>query len=387
MKVNFITRDDAQSWGGDMRVVYDLMEGMRDLGVEVEKISSNFKPDKNQNYILSNTCQDQREPFAILSEAKVGYHVLPFHEDFIKYYSASFGFPQVVYCALNQKPYFGVDVTLDDVFSNPELANYFPMNPLMVGFMNAKVLSDASQVYPSSEFERMTVARDASAAKCTTILFPTDQSLKFKGAEKDAFSKRYGIPEGYVLQVGRLESRKNQIGTVVAAKDLDVPLVFVCTRSGQDYYERLLIDVILKVRKAPTYIISQTMRDFDHGVLKVRNMGDGKKLPWDMLESAYRGALVNCHPAFYELPGLTYLESMSLGVKTICSKDTSIREYICNPEDAEGLYFVAPADMTALRECLEKAVVGPRNTTAKLIEKTERQYAEEFIDNMKANQC
>jgi hypothetical protein len=43
--------------------------------------------------------------------------------------------------------------------------------------------------------------------------------------------------------------------------------------------------------------------------------------------------------------------------------------------------------MTALRECLEKAVVGPRNTTAKLIEKTERQYAEEFIDNMKANQC
>lgn len=380
MKINIIARSNHHFWGGDTRVLHDLLDGLRAIGVNGQLNSEEFVPKKDETYIISNTCLSQTATAKIFEKAQQSYFVMPFHEDFLKYYSASLGFPQVVFCAVKGQAYFGLEIDMFDLMTRPELAYYYPAQPLMVGLANSKVLTRAKCSFPSSEFERTTILRDAPSANCKSLLLPTAQPKLSQNVGAEVFAKKFGICAPYILQVGRIETRKNQLATVIAAKDIEVPLVFIATRGYNAAYEQLLINTIRLVRKHPTYIISQNLPDADYGLLKIRNMGNDEKLPWEVLESAYRGALVNCHPAFYELPGLTYLESIHLGVPTICSNDTSIKEYIPNWDHAEGLFFVDPTDLKALKDSLAKALYGPRATSAQLITMTEEQYARNMVD-------
>lgn len=381
MKINIIARAEAANWGGDTRIIDNLVHGLASIGVSVEKTTDDVVPKGGENYVVTNTCLDQRAVAARLAAARAPYFVLPFHEDFLSYLPASLGFAQLVQCALVRQPYFGLPVTVQDIIDSPELARYFPARPLLTGRLNAPVLAGARAVLPSSEFERTTVLRDAPQANCRAMLYPTNQSDKFAGAAPERFARAYGIQGPYILQVGRLETRKNQLATILAARDIDLPLVFIATRGYQDFYEKLVINAIVRFRRHPTYIVSQSMPDTHLGPLKIVRMHQGEKLPWDMLESAYRGAIVNCHPAFYELPGLTYMESIWLGVKTICSTRTSIAEYVVGGgQPAQGLHWVDPTDVGALQRALMAAIHHDGALTATLAPKEDAEYAAQWAE-------
>jgi len=330
-------------------------------------------------YVLANTCVDQRANARQIKETGKGYFVVPFHEDMRGYVPAASGTIEACRALVDGAKFMDMRIDIQRLEQFPEIVNYSSSPLPRMAILQAGVLHSARRVFPSSRMEARTVVRDAPAAKTVIVPYPTDVQERFSTAHEHDFAHAYGIGGDYILQVGRLEARKNQVFTALACRDLPFPLVFIATRSTQYRYVQLLCDVIRKYRKYPTFIIAQDMESSDTGPLHVRKMKGGEKLPWSMLGSAYAGALVNVHPAFCELPGLTYIESIAMGRKTVISRNASIAEYIIDLPNASGLYVVDPRKLKQIREGVIQAIHDGSKLNARLIHQTPQMYCEQIV--------
>ena len=77
------------------------------------------------------------------------------------------------------------------------------------------------------------------------------------------------------------------------------------------------------------------------------------------MASAFKNAAVYCHPAFYELPGLVYLEAIQRGIATVASKWSAIKDYFI--DESSGKYmledrveYVLPYDIKELEAAIKK---------------------------------
>jgi glycosyltransferase involved in cell wall biosynthesis len=382
MQVNIVVRKNHAQWGGDMNVINQLVEGIQAWGIDARIEPDIEKIKEGTKVILTNTCLDQRQYAAYLLQKKINYSVLPFHEDFKKYFVNSFGVIEAITALLGETKYHDFPISIELMEKYPELISYGNFKPPSSGLLNMEVLSYADFVFPSSQQEGETVKRDSPDARTEIIYYPTDMEDKFKKIEKNKFREEYKIEGKYIIQVGRLETRKNQIYTVLAAREVPVSLVFIATKGYQNWYTELLVKVILKFRKYPTYIISQELDDQNIGLLKIIKMKNNEKLSWEMLGSAYLGAEINVHPAFYELPGLTYLESLYLGVKTICSKWTSIKEYIKEANLSNDVYFVSPNKINEIKEAIVKALYQNESKKVEILKITKKEYAAQVLNKI-----
>jgi glycosyltransferase involved in cell wall biosynthesis len=357
MKIFIHHRDNHNIWGGDMAAINSLAEGLKLNGVDVT-LGSNIESSNGKDLVvLTNTCLDQR-PFAdYLLPRKIPYAVLPFHEDFIKYYQLSISFAAVAYKLLNGQELHGIKFDLNYWIKNPHIIAYNFFHIPVVNLGNARVLEGATSVIPSSGMERKTIMRDCPGANAHVVKMPPGLALGFSGVRDDSFLKLIDQEAGYILQVGRFETRKNQIASVLATFDIPRTLVFVASRSHHKNYSELLFDLIKKYRKHKTIVVSEEHESIKDGNLEIIQMPSGQKLSLSLLESAYRNAGVNLHPAFYELPGYTCLESISCGVKTIMSKWSSAEEYI-RFENEDGCGYVDPCDIENIREMVVRALYG-----------------------------
>lgn len=152
------------------------------------------------------------------------------------------------------------------------------------------------------------------------------------GAAGD-FRRAFGVDE-FVLCVGRLEPRKNQLMLLAALEEEDLTIVFA--DGGYNY--------------DPGY--AEACRRFAR---RGRTLFTGK-LPATLLRSAYAGARVCCLPSWYELPGLATLEAALRGRNVVAGAWGTIQEYL-----AEGCAYVEPDDFAGLRAALLNAWDSPPN--------------------------
>jgi len=375
-------RNNHQQWGGDLTVIRALERGLSEIGVEVMLGSDLEKGLDFQHLFLTNTCTDKRGEAEFLKNHNKQYAMLTFHEDFLHYFSSAMGFVKCVEAIIKGEDLGGIPITLDRLANIPSLCSYFGLPPARNGIQNSEVLADASISLPSSEFEERTILRDSPRAKTKVWLAPTGLVHEWAVGDRLAFSDFCRLRSPYILQVGRLETRKNQLSTVLACADLPIELVFVCTKGYQPWYEKLLVQAVLKYRKYPTVIVSENISSQQAGLLRIVQMPNGKKLSSELLQSAYLGAAVNAHPAFYELPGLTYLESVVCGVQTICSRWTSISEYLVDDDFGSGVHYIDPRSIMELRNALISSIYDPQKVTAKALNVTPRRYAEQIVSSL-----
>jgi glycosyltransferase involved in cell wall biosynthesis len=166
-----------------------------------------------------------------------------------------------------------------------------------------------------SEHERRNLrALGADVDRSTLVPNPVEPSL-YAAATPELFQKTYGVKD-YVLCVGRLESRKNQITLLHALKDLQIPLVLI-GHAAKPEYEKLLRSVA-----GPNVVFA------------------GRVSPNSpMLASAYAGARVFCLPSWSEGAPLVALEAAATGCNMVLSNRSSEKEYFgsrsiyCDPGD------------------------------------------------------
>ena len=374
MKIRIISRPNTSQWGGDLTVINQALSGFKAIGIDASILPGNFKIEGDTNYIITNTCLDQRHLMDGFINAGHSYSCLPFHEDFRNYFVASIGMYNTCRQLLTDS------IPISELEDYPEIINYAEFANPPFGINNRRVLQNAICNFPSSRKEELTIKRDSPKAHTAVIRLPTDVTDRFQTEKiSDIFLDEYGIAPGYILQVGRLEVRKNQISTVLAARDIPVPLVFIVTKGYSPDYEKTFIEIIKKYRKYPTYIISEDMQELNERQLQIKNMKNNEKLDWSVLQSAYQNASVNCHPAFYELPGLTYIESIQLGVKTIVSNRATISEYLESSFDGVDVLAVEPGDIVEIRKAILDCLYGESGEKFKIPVITSQDYVKKLI--------
>lgn len=153
-----------------------------------------------------------------------------------------------------------------------------------------------------------------------------------KRATAEKFIQTYGIKD-FVLCVGRLETRKNQLMLLKALENTDIPVVII--GSGFSYQPEYAEAVQKFKRQGKTLILG--------------------RLDNEMLASAYCAAKVHALPSFYELPGLVSLEAAYYGCNVVASGNSgTIEDYL-----GDLAFYCDPKDERSIREAVLKALSQP----------------------------
>lgn len=156
----------------------------------------------------------------------------------------------------------------------------------------------------------------------------------FNADELAEFRARYGLEEGYLAQVARIEEKKNQLAVIQALYDDPVPLVFVGQVSpyfAPDYADRC-------------YELGQRRG-------RVKFLG---WLPETELPLLYAGAAAHIMASWVELPGLSSLEAGASGTRIISTRISPLPELL-----GDQAWYCDPYDRASIRAGVRAALSSP----------------------------
>lgn len=196
-------------------------------------------------------------------------------------------------------------------------------------------LDIADRVITNSDIESDTLARvlDLPREKFRTVYNGIDEFFLTPG-HPTAFREQHGLTGRFVLNVGNIEPRKNQLSLVRAMKSHpDVKLVLIGQQRDPEYSQTVLAE----------------------GGDQVMYLGP---MPHnEMLLSAYAGCDLFCLPSTLETPGLAALEAAAQRAPLLITSEGSCAEYF-----GTHAQYVAPGDdavlAAALGESLAQAKPG-----------------------------
>jgi glycosyltransferase involved in cell wall biosynthesis len=391
MKIGIITRlSDKLFWGGDLTALYDIKRGMEELG-HPTKIGAQVEDVLDSDYIFMSNCTSILETaYNFLRLIGKQYGIICFYDDYMQHFPPGTGLFNYVASLIAGKTDQGFDFSLERLIENPQIIYYWADRPARNCFDNYQALLNAHLCLANSQTEARTILRDCPSSNVQVVLWTAGLTHHITTPPSDEFLKFTGLKsKEYIIQVGRFDFRKNQIGTILATKDLDIPLVLAATKTRNKHYEEVCLETALRYRKAPTIIVSQDLRTMQKGNVRIIPMPGGEKLSDSMLHSAYAHAGLHLHPAFYELPGYTYLESTSLGIPTIASSWTSIKDYFTDQITGhytldDRMEYVIPYDLQAIKALVEKKfgqTYSP-NPEHPIFKRTPRDIAQEILPHI-----
>ena len=394
MKIAIVARENAKNvWAGDLKALQVIRDGLLELKHECS-ILNNVADVKDEDFVfLTNTSYDlSSKNYFLKTFKKKDYGIVAFHEDYIKYDAAAFGLYKYLENNLLNIKKRGFEFPIERLIENPSLIYYYSILPRKNVLFNYEALKTAKIVIANSKFEKKTILRDCPKANVGVVYWTAGCEEYDKNEKDDSFLKFCGglNKNKYLLQIGRLQVRKNQLTTVLASKDVDIPLVFIATKQKVNAYQKVLIDTILKYRKAfLTIIVSQDLPEGEYKNLKIISMPKNEKLTSKILYSAFVNCGLYIHPAFYELPGYVYLEVAKLGIPCIASKWSSVYEYFSDPKTDNKKYllddrieYVEPYDINTITKLINKKAGKryPKNPDLWIYKRTKKQVAKEIIN-------
>lgn len=148
--------------------------------------------------------------------------------------------------------------------------------------------------------------------------------------QKNDFLKKYNLPDGYILQVGRIEYCKNQINLLAALKNNpEIPIVFVGKVFDTDYHKIL--------KKA---------------ALERGNVFFIDAVPYEEISSFYRFAKLHVLLSLRESPGLVNIEALANGCPIVISNGRFLPVQTYFPNQP---YVVNPLDLAEIKKVVLNA--------------------------------
>jgi len=181
-----------------------------------------------------------------------------------------------------------------------------------------------------------------------------------EGATGDAFREKFGVGD-YVLSVGRLEPRKNQLLLARALRDTNIDLVLVGEPAKPEYAE------LVRRHGGRVHMVGRLTHEDP------------------LLRSAFAGARAFALPSWSEGAPLVALEAAAFGLPLVLSDRSGEQEYFgplaryCDPLDLDGLRqqvteaFAEPLD-SDLRQA-RRGLIGSALTWAHTARETAQSYA------------
>ncbi len=189
--------------------------------------------------------------------------------------------------------------------------------------------ANAAALFANGAGEARALRRDYPAAK-NVVEVPLGHELGSLSTS-DAFEKAYEVRD-FVLCVGRIESRKNQLMLLKALEDSDLTVVLLAGGfSYQPEYERAVRSF---KRKGRTMIIDRVSNE--------------------MLSSAYAAARVHVLPSWYELPGLVSLEAAAHGKNIVVTRSGTTADYV-----GDKAFYCLPSSEDSIASAVMAAYYAP----------------------------
>ena len=199
---------------------------------------------------------------------------------------------------------------------------------------NSWVAENAASLLVTGEEEKQTVQRDYNNSSLVEIVHLGCDTPSLNSS-RELFIKETSLSD-FVLCVGRLEARKNQLMLLKALEDSELTVVFATSGfTYQPQYEALCRNF---KRKGKTVFLP--------------------KLSSEMLKSAYMAAKVHALPSWYELPGLVSLEAAECGCSIVGTKWGTLYDYL-----GEDAYYCSPDDIDSIKNAVCAAYYSPKRKT------------------------
>ena len=180
-------------------------------------------------------------------------------------------------------------------------------------------------VLPQSGAEWNQVLKHVGAKKPHTLVPNAADSARFDSASPDLFARHYPV-KNYILSVGDLEPRHNQLMLLQALRGAQVSLVIVGRPLDSSYGA-------LCRKFAPP------------GTLFLDSLAP------DLLASAYLAARIHALPGWAEISQSANIEAALAGCALVVSDRTAEKEYF-----GDSAYYCDPAKIASIRQALEQAV-------------------------------
>ncbi|MCP9627193.1 glycosyltransferase [Rhodopseudomonas palustris] len=190
-------------------------------------------------------------------------------------------------------------VITSSLWITEETAHRYPMDEIRAQ------LSLADLVITNSNTESDTLARVFSLPRERFTAVMNGVEPRFAGPHDPAlFRERFGIEGPFVLNVGNVEARKNQLGLLRAMAGHDLPVVVIGHIREPDYGRQMLAEGGDRLRY---------LGPLDHGD--------------PLLASAYAACSAFVLPSTLETPGLAALEAAVAGAPLVVTSEGSTRDY------------------------------------------------------------
>lgn len=184
----------------------------------------------------------------------------------------------------------------------------------------------ADEVILLSNYERRCLEYIGAEPRSSSLIRNPVDAGAFATADPSLFAEKFGI-ENYILCVGRIEPRKNQLVLAHAAKTLGMPVVFIGHTEDRAYAD----------------LVREHAGEKAHFIPRID--------PTDpLLKSAFAAASVFSLPSWAEGAPLAALEAAAAGLPLVLSDRASEQEYF-----GELAQYVNPVDLEGLRDALQRA--------------------------------
>ncbi len=158
-------------------------------------------------------------------------------------------------------------------------------------------------------------------------------------------SKKYGLPEKFVLYVGDVNYNKNIPTLIKACKIAEIPLVIVGKQAMDIETQGMGINDIKGIKDWVRFVLNKPHPELAHfkQILKAFDISNNIKrlgfVPDEDLVTIYNLAAVYCQPSFYEGFGIPVVEAMACGTPVVASRTQALVEVV-----GDGALFVDPKD-------------------------------------------
>lgn len=303
-------RNALKAPGGDTVVMMRVAEGLRQLGIHVRIDLDRTENINNFDIVhLHNfaTPEDTELLARQCVTAGVPYVVTTMYEDkplFFNQMQAQFDAFVRYINAGQPAPAFGE-------FMAP-VRNCRPAPR----FDNSWTANHAAALIASGTREKATLERDYPDCSLVTTYRLGSDIVKAPG--KASAFRRLVDNRDFVLCVGRLEMRKNQLMLLKALENTDLPVIFAT--SGFTYQPGYARACQVYRRNQGKVVFLQALSPQD-------------------LSALFAAARVHALPSWYELPGIVSQEAAKLGVNVVVTDNGTARDYLgddafyCSPDD------------------------------------------------------
>lgn len=189
--------------------------------------------------------------------------------------------------------------------------------------MRKSMMEFSDLLFPNSQTEAEQLVRYFCVPKDKIFVVPNGVDPKFDQATPDLFIDTYGLKD-FILCVGRIEPRKNQLNMIRALKNTDIPLVFIgdYVHHYEDYYL-----TCRREAEGNVYFLGPIPHDSE------------------LLASAYATCNTFLLASWLETPGLAALEAGLAGAKVVITDQGATREYF-----SDHATYVPPDCLSSIRK-------------------------------------